>query len=83
VTGGESSSTSSVEDLPPSAKYVHHVVDEDGPITRQALLEETWLAESTVDDALRTLENRHLIHRARKSDDLTQVLIESRRSPDV
>jgi len=71
------------DELPPSAKYVLDVVEREGPLARQALLDQTWLAESTVDDALRTLESRHFIHRSRKSDDLTQVLIESRQSPDL
>jgi len=75
--------TGDVSELPPSAKYVYREIDEHGPLTRQGLIARTWLAESTVDDALRSLESRHLIHKSRKPDDLTQVLIESRQSPDL
>jgi DNA-binding MarR family transcriptional regulator len=83
VTGSESSSASDFESLPPSAKYVYSVVDEDGPLTRQQLLEATYLAESTLDRALETLETGHWIHKSRKSDDLTQVVAQIEQSPDV
>jgi len=83
VTGSDPSSTSDFASLPPSAKYVYTVIDEDGPITRQALLEETYLAESTLDRALEALENGHWIHKSRKSDDLTQVVAQIEQSPDV
>jgi len=83
VTGGTSSAPSEFEDLPPSCKYVYTAIDEAGPITRQALLEETYLAESTLDRALETLESGHWIHKSRKSDDLTQVVAQIEQSPDV
>jgi DNA-binding MarR family transcriptional regulator len=82
VTGAESSSTSDFESLPPSCKYVYRELDRDGPLTRQQLLARTYLAPTTLDDALETLENRHFVHRARKNDDLRQVVAEIREHPD-
>jgi len=76
-------STDALAELPPSAKYVYRELDRHGPLSRQALIERTWLAPSTLDDALRRLESRHLIHKSRKPEDLTQVLIETRQSPDL
>jgi DNA-binding MarR family transcriptional regulator len=64
-----------VDDLPPSAKYVLDVVERAGPIRRQELLEETSLAEPTLDRALTTLQNEGFILRTRKSTDLRQTTI--------
>lgn len=61
-----------VESLPPSCRCVLLVLDEEA--TRQQLLEQTGLPETTLDDALDTLENRDFIRRTRKSDDLRQVV---------
>lgn len=67
-----------LDDLPPSCRYVLNVLEREGKLTRQELLEETSLPESTLDDALRTLEDRHLVLLARKKDDLSQVTAEIR-----
>jgi len=75
--------------LPPSCKYVVQTLEYkgedfsgcDGPaLTRQRLLEETYLSTSTLDDALRRLENRQLVLRARKSDSADRVVAELRQS---
>jgi DNA-binding MarR family transcriptional regulator len=52
-----------VADLPPSAGYVLDVIERDGPLSRQQLLEETYLAERSLDRALTTLETRDLIEK--------------------
>lgn len=75
-------SPTALDDLPPSARYVHHVLEEHGELTRQDLLEVTGLPERTLQDALDHLENRNSIHKSRKSDDLTQVVCEYRGSPN-
>lgn len=64
------------DDLPPSCRFVLDVLAREGELTRQELLDETTLPESTLDDALRTLENRDRVLLARKTDDLTQVTAE-------
>jgi transcription initiation factor IIE alpha subunit len=75
-------SSAAVDDLPPSARYVLHILEEHGELTRQDLLEETGLPERTLQDALERLDNRNSIHKSRKSDDLTQVVCEYRGSPN-
>jgi len=76
--------------LPPSCKCVIQALeykgeglpDCDGPaLTRQQLLKETYLSTSTLDDALRRLENRQLVLRARKSGAADRVVAELRQSP--
>lgn len=70
-----------VDSLPPSCKYVLKVLECHGNrMTRQELLEETNLAPSTLDDALRTLESRQCILKMRKSNDPNQVVAELRQS---
>jgi len=67
-----------LQSLTPSAKFVLYVLDREGPLTRQALIETTRLPESTLDDALDTLDTRDLVHRARFSDDFRVVVCELR-----
>lgn len=62
---------------PPSDKFVYKEVTRYAPITRQALLDETNLPESTLSDALDRLENRGYILRTRKSDDFRQVVVDT------
>jgi len=83
---------SDLENLPPSCKLVLKVFEYesedlpgcDGPaLTRQRLLEETELSPSTLDDALRTLENRQAIHissDARRADRVVAELRQSQQS---
>jgi DNA-binding MarR family transcriptional regulator len=72
------------ESLPPSCRAVlQALVALDGQATRQELMCRTGHSSSTMTDALRTLETRHWILRTRKSDDLNQVSVELRRSPDL
>ncbi|WP_324757055.1 helix-turn-helix domain-containing protein [Haloarcula montana] len=74
MTGTESGR---LDDLPPSAKYVYDVVDRDGPLSRQELQERTGLPETTLDDAVKTLENRDYLLRTRDSEDLRQVVMKT------
>ncbi|GAB6863198.1 MarR family transcriptional regulator [Haloplanus litoreus] len=83
MTGGDFDPPAGFEDLPPSAKYVLRELDRDGPLTRQELLGRTYLAPTTLDEALDTLESRHFVHKARKNDDLRQVVAEIRQYPDA
>jgi DNA-binding MarR family transcriptional regulator len=76
-------SSSAFDDLPPSAKYVYREIDRaGGRLSRQELIDRTYLSPSTIDDALRTLESRHFVHKSRKSDALNQVVAETRQSPN-
>ena len=47
--------TTALEGLPPSAKLVYAVLEEDGPMTQKAIVDATELAPSTVHDALERL----------------------------
>lgn len=60
--------------LPPSAKYVHHVLVEDGPLLRQELQDQTGLPTRTLDRALDTLQNGDYITVTRDNGDLRQVV---------
>jgi hypothetical protein len=50
-------------DPPPSCGYVLEVIDRDGPRTRQELLKQTYLKESTLDWALSWLVDRNIVAR--------------------
>lgn len=63
------------DQLPPSAKFVLDVVERQAPITRQELLAETTLPESTLDRALRSLKNDDYVTVTRENRDLRQVVI--------
>lgn len=65
----------SVDDLPPSHKYVLTVVEHQAPITRQELLARTDLPESTLDRALDSLEDQRILTKVRENDDLRQVVL--------
>jgi len=60
--------------LPPSCRFVLHVLEEHEHLSRQELLAKTDLPETTLDRALETLQNEHLVVKTRKSDDPTQVV---------
>ena len=62
--------------LPPSAKYVHELVERDGPLTRQELLEK--LPEPTLDRALDRLQSEGFISKTRDSEDLREVVIKTK-----
>ena len=74
-----------VTPLPPSAKYVYHVLEnaEDEQLTRSELIDQTKLPERTVDDALHTLKNRDYVFTSRKSTDLRQVVCKIREDTDI
>lgn len=69
--------------LPPSAKYVAHVLRAEGPLTRQELIEETDLPERTLDKALETLDNCDCLLRTRKDGDLRVVVCKIRSGAEV
>jgi len=77
MPGNRSDLDDALADLPPSAKYVHHVLEEaDGSrVTRQELLERVALDERTVDRALERLQNVDYIHKTRDTKDLRQVVV--------
>jgi DNA-binding MarR family transcriptional regulator len=64
-------------DLPPSAKYVYHVLEEedDDRLSRQDLLDRVHLNERTLDRALNHLQNVGYVDKTRDSDDLRQVVV--------
>ncbi|QLG63098.1 helix-turn-helix domain-containing protein [Halorarum salinum] len=63
-----------VDDLPPSCKYVLDVLEREGELSRQKLLDRTGLPERTLDWALGTLNNRGYIFSAQDNEDLRVVL---------
>lgn len=77
--------TTDLSELPPSAKYVYHVLENegDGELTRSELIAETDLPERTIDEALDTLKNRDYVFTSRKSGDLRQVVCSIRDYPDT
>jgi len=50
-----------LEDVPPSAKFVHWVLDREGAMTQAQLADETLLPKRTVRSALETLNNEDLV----------------------
>jgi len=63
------------DDLPPSCRCALQALKYHGPkLTRQELLKETGLPESTLDDALERCETRGYLHRSRKSGDVRQTV---------
>jgi len=77
MPGNRSDLDDELADLPPSAKYVYHVLEEaDGDrVTRQELLERVALDERTVDRALERLQNVDYIDKTRDNEDLRQVVV--------
>ena len=71
------------ESLPPSCRAVIRELDHaGGELTRQELIEQTGHPDSTITDALRNLENRCWVLRARDNEDLNRVSVELRCSPE-
>ena len=56
-----SKQTNAVRDLPPSAKLVHVVLEEKGPLTQQGIAEESYLPTRTVRDTVKRLEEINVI----------------------
>ena len=48
-------------DVPPSAKFLHWVLDREGAMTQAQLADETLLPKRTVRSALETLNNEDLV----------------------
>jgi DNA-binding MarR family transcriptional regulator len=63
-----------IDDLPPSAKYVLDVVEREGSIRRQELINETDLPARTIDRALDRLHTGDHIVKTRESRDLRQIV---------
>lgn len=58
------------DDLPPSCKFILHVLDQEGDwLTQAELVDKTNLPESTVSWALKRLKNQSKIHEATDSGD--------------
>jgi len=69
--------TPGVESLRPSCQYVYAELESaGGELSRQQLLERTYLAPRTLDSALDTLESCALIDKTRKSSDLREVVVQ-------
>lgn len=62
-----------LQDLPPSAKLVHKVLEYEGELTKKQLIEHTRLTDRTITYALKQLEEtgaiskRHSLRDARQS----------------
>lgn len=65
-------------DLPPSCRYVLYVLEREGELSRQELLERTGLPAQTVDWALETLTEGDFLLKSRDPMDLRQVVYEVR-----
>ncbi|MUV58125.1 Winged helix-turn-helix DNA-binding [Halogeometricum rufum] len=51
-----------LENLPPSAKFVHFVLERESHLTQGELTDRTQLSTRTVRDALRKLEDADIVH---------------------
>jgi DNA-binding MarR family transcriptional regulator len=68
---------SDLQHLPPSAKYVYHVlVHADGPLQRSELITITTLSEPTVDRAIEKIQAEGVLDKSVKYDDLRLVYYE-------
>lgn len=64
-----------VDDLPPSHLYILEVLEREGPLTRQELIDRMYpVSESTVDRALSRLNGDFLV-KTRENEDLRQVVV--------
>ena len=57
----EQECSATLRDLPPSAKLVYTVLKYEGELTQQELIEEAYIAPTTVRDALTRLEEIDVI----------------------
>ncbi|WP_425433327.1 MarR family transcriptional regulator [Haloarcula rubra] len=63
-----------LEDLPPSAKLVYKVLEEDEPRTQQEIRDESWLCDRTTRYAVDRLEAAGLITSRPNPSDARQEL---------
>lgn len=63
-----------IDDLPPSAKLVVWVLEAEGELTQQGLMEETRLHQRTLRYALDRLEEEHLVDSRPNPSDARQSL---------
>ncbi|WP_226040864.1 MarR family winged helix-turn-helix transcriptional regulator [Natrinema sp. DC36] len=63
-----------LKDLPPTAKLVYKILEYEGKLTQQELCEETFLAQRTVYNALRDLEEIGAIDSYPNPEDLRQTM---------
>ena len=68
--------------LTPTAEIVLRTLEHEGPLTRQELLARSDRCESAIDAALDDLEKRDRIDRARKSDNLREIVLDFRDDTD-
>jgi len=62
-------------DFPPAALFVFDKIESEGAMTRSELATETRLPTSTLDDAVRRLEDAGLVRRDRKPTDTRQAVV--------
>jgi len=62
------------EDLPPSALFILYVVEREGPLSRQDLLDETGLCERTLDRGLDKLEDAGYVTLDWDNEDLRRIV---------
>lgn len=65
------------ESLTPTAEFVLHLLETDGPLSRQDLLDRLDRHPDTVDRALRQLRETGRVAQTRNSDDLREVVVYS------
>jgi DNA-binding MarR family transcriptional regulator len=63
-----------LSELPPSAKLVYKVLEENEPRTQKEICNESWLAARTARDAINYLESQDLITSYPNPDDARQRL---------
>ena len=60
--------------IPPSARFVYHILRDQGPLTERQLITESGLPERTARNALAHLEASELIRKSRSLRDAREVL---------
>ena len=69
-----SGTESEIQDGAPSAKFVYYVLEDQGPVPREELVELTRLPERTVDCAINDLEDAELVTQERDHYDARRVV---------
>jgi len=72
-----------VKDLSPTARLVHAVLDDAGPLTREEIEDRTGAARRTVNDSLATLRNEGLAIADEHPNDARRKLYSIARDQDV
>ena len=74
LTAAATASSDSFEDLPPSAKLVYHIIEDERTVSRTALQKQASLPDRTLSRALTTLQNGGYITLARDPTDLRRII---------